>query len=99
VPLKFPLGTSADVVTAAPLLLVDVLTELGVTGRSYLFCYTTSGARAIAGHITEAARLIEGKAATPLSLAKLLSRRFALLGVSGPVRMALSAIDIAIWMR
>ena len=41
--------------------------------------------------------LIEGKAATPLGLAQLLSRRFALLGVTGPVRMALSAIDIAIW--
>jgi mandelate racemase len=97
VPLKFNLGTSAAVVTAAPLLLVDVLTELGATGRSYLFCYSTSGARAIAGHITEAAGLIEGKAATPLGLAQLLSRRFALLGVTGPVRMALSAIDIAIW--
>src|SRR5271165_1178825 len=97
VPLKFNLGTSAAVVTAAPLLLVDVLTELGATGRSYLFCYSTAGARAIAGHITEAAGLIEGKAATPLGLAQLLSRRFALLGVTGPVRMALSAIDIAIW--
>jgi mandelate racemase len=97
VPLKFTLGTSAASVTAAPLLLIDVLTELGVTGRSYLFCYTTSGARAIAEHIVEASALIEGKAATPLNLAQLLSRRFTLLGVSGPLRMALSAIDIAIW--
>ena len=29
-------------ITAAPLLLIDVLTEQGVTGRAYLFCYVES---------------------------------------------------------
>ena len=46
VPLTFPLGTSAATVREAPLLLLDVLTEEGVTGRAYLFGYTPSGARA-----------------------------------------------------
>jgi mandelate racemase len=97
VPLKFALGTSAAVVKAVPLLLVDILTEQGITGRSYLFCYTPSGARAVAGQLTEAVELIKGKEATPLSLGQILSRRFALLGVTGVIRMALSAIDIALW--
>jgi mandelate racemase len=34
VPLNFVLGTSADAIRAAPLLLIDVETEEGVTGRS-----------------------------------------------------------------
>ena len=38
VPMSYVLGTSAAAVRAAPLLLVDVQTEEGVTGRTYLFC-------------------------------------------------------------
>ncbi|HTH96371.1 MAG TPA: enolase C-terminal domain-like protein [Stellaceae bacterium] len=97
VPLTFALGTSAAVVTAVPLLLVDLETEAGMTGRSYLFCYTPSGARAIAGHIHEAVELVRGEPTTALDLARRLQRRFALLGVTGTVRMALSALDMALW--
>ena len=39
VPMRFALGTSAATVREAPLLLIDLLTEEGVTGRSYLFCF------------------------------------------------------------
>jgi mandelate racemase len=97
VPLIFALGTSAAVVRAVPLLLVDLRTEEGPTGRAYLFCYTPSGARAVAGHISEAVDLVRGKPTTPLELARLVQRRFALLGVTGTVRMALSAVDMAVW--
>src|SRR3546814_2596905 len=48
VPMRYALGTSADVVRVAPLLLVDLQTEEGVTGHCYLFCYRRSGGRAIA---------------------------------------------------
>jgi mandelate racemase len=48
VPLRYVLGTSAATVRAAPLLLVEVLTEEGVSGRSYVFGYRRSGAKAIA---------------------------------------------------
>ena len=40
VPLTFALSTSAAIVNAAPLLLVDVYMEQEIVGRSYLFCYT-----------------------------------------------------------
>lgn len=97
VPLTFTLGTSAALVRAVPLLLLDLATEEGVTGRSYLFCYSRSGAQAVAAHVAEAAELIVGRALSPLALGNELSRRFALLGVTGTVRMALSAIDMAMW--
>jgi len=45
VPMRYVLGTSAATVRAAPLLLVDVETEQGVVGRTYIFCYRRSGAR------------------------------------------------------
>jgi mandelate racemase len=97
VPMRFPLGTSAAVVTSAPLLLVDVQTREGVVGRSYLFCYRDSGAKAIVEVLQEAIGLITDRAVAPANIAEFLARRYALLGVTGVVRMALAAIDIALW--
>lgn len=97
VPMRFPLGTSAATVTEAPLLLVDLETREGVVGRSYLFCYRDSGAKAIALILHEAAELIREQAVRPVEIAAFLARRYALLGVTGTARMALAAIDIAAW--
>lgn len=97
VPLRYVLGTSAATVRAAPLLLVEVLTEQGVVGRSYVFCYRRSGARSIATVLEDAAEIVRGDSVAPLAIAAKLQRRFALLGVTGIVRMALSAFDMALW--
>lgn len=97
VPLRYVLGTSAGAVRAAPLLLVDVQTEQGISGRAYMFCYRRSSARAIAMVLQDAAELIAGEAVAPLAMAARLERRFALVGVTGVVRMALSVLDMALW--
>src|SRR6266481_9237220 len=97
VPLKFTLGTSAAIVRAVPLLLVDLLNEDGVTGRAYAFCYRPSGAVAISSHLSEAVDLLKDKDSTPFDAMQTLSRQFALLGVTGTVRMALSLLDMAMW--
>jgi mandelate racemase len=97
VPLRYVLGTSAATVNAAPLLLVDVHTEQGITGRSYVFCYRRSGAKPIAGIVEDAAELVRGERIAPADFATRLQRRFALIGVTGIVRMALSAFDMALW--
>src|SRR5512135_2117648 len=95
--MKYALGTSAARVTEAPLLLIDLETEEGITGRTYLFCYRPSGARAIALLLEDAASLIEGEEVRPGEIAANLARRFALIGVTGTVRMALSGLDAALW--
>ena len=97
VPMTHALGTSAARVTEAPLLLIDLETEEGITGRTYLFCYRPSGARAIALLLHDAISLIKGEPARPACLAAKLMRTFALLGVTGTVRMALSGLDTAMW--
>lgn len=97
VPLKFTLGTSAAVIKAVPLLLVDLLNEDGVTGRAYAFCYRPSGAVAISSHLSEMVDLLKAKDFTPFDATQALSRQFALLGVTGAVRMALSLLDMAMW--
>lgn len=97
VPLRYVLGTSAATVKAAPLLLVEVHTEQGVTGRSYVFCYRRSGARPIAAIVEDAAEIVRGERIAPVAFAARLQRRFALIGVTGIVRMGLSAFDMALW--
>jgi mandelate racemase len=97
VPMTYALGTSRGSVTAAPLLLVDIETEEGVTGHSYLFCYLPAAAPAIAAMLEEVARTIKGERVAPVDLWSKLSTRFALIGVQGIIRMAMSAIDVAAW--
>ena len=97
VPMTFPLGTSAATVRSAPLLLVDLDTEEGVTGRTYLFCYRRSVPRAIDAVLRDAVSLVAGERVAPLEIAGRLARRFALVGVASVVRMALSALDTALW--
>jgi mandelate racemase len=97
VPMRFALGTSAATVREAPLLLVDLATAEGITGRSYLFCYRPSGAAAIAAVLHDAVALIAGERVAPIENAAKLERRFALIGVTGVVRMALSALEMALW--
>ena len=97
VPLNFVLGTSADAIRAAPLLLIDVETEEGVTGRSYVFCYLRAAAPAIMNLLGEVERLIKGDAVAPSELWAKLARRFTLIGVQGIVRMAMAGFDAAYW--
>src|ERR1043166_7494412 len=92
VPMRFALGTSAARVTEAPLLLIDLEMEEGVTGRTYLFCYRPAGARAIALLLDDAVAVVKGQCASPATIAATLARKFALIGVTGTVRMALSGL-------
>jgi mandelate racemase len=97
VPMTYALGTSRGAITKAPLLLIDVDTEEGVTGRSYLFCYVTNAAPAIAHILEDVLQVVEGERVAPIDLWAKLSKRFALIGVQGIVRMAMSGFDVACW--
>ena len=97
VPLNFALGTSVTVIRTVPLLLVDLQTEEGMVGHAYLFGYTPAGAKSISLLLGEAEDLIKGQRAEPQAIYHTLVRRLALLGVAGPVRMAISTLDMALW--
>jgi mandelate racemase len=97
VPMKLPLGTSAGTIRSAPLLLIDLETEEGVTGRSYLFCYLSAVAPAIATVLGEVERSVKGERVAPADLWEKLARRFKLIGVQGIVRMAMAGFDVACW--
>ena len=97
VPMNHVLGTSAAAVRAAPLLLIDLETEEGVTGRSYLFCYMRGAAPAMASMVAELERMVKGERTHPRELWPRLARRFTLIGLQGIVRMAMAGLDVAWW--
>jgi mandelate racemase len=97
VPMTYALGTSRARITSAPLLLIDLLTEEGVTGRAYLFCYLSAAAPAITKMFGEIESLVKGDPVAPVELWSKLAKRFTLIGVQGIVRMAMAGLDIAAW--
>src|SRR5688572_31466290 len=76
VPMNYVLGTSAQAVREAPLLLVDLETEEGITGHAYQFCYLPAAAPAIAILLEEVLRTVQGDRVEPATLWEKLSKRF-----------------------
>jgi mandelate racemase len=97
VPMRRALGTSATRIAEAPLLLIDLHTEQGVTGRTYLFCYLESAGHATVALLREVNAVLAGTPAAPASVRRALESRFKLLGVRGLVSAALAGVDAACW--
>jgi mandelate racemase len=97
VPMKQPLGTSALTVRSAPLLLIDLETQEGITGRTYLFCYMPLGAHLIARVLHELLALVKGDAVDPVQIGTKLLRQFRLIGAQGVIWMAMAGLDVACW--
>jgi mandelate racemase len=97
VPLNFVLGTSAAILRQVPLMLIDVETEQGVTGRGWLFCYLRAAQPAIASLIGEVEAVVKGEPLDPPLLFAKLAKRFTLIGLQGIVRMAVAGFDQAAW--
>lgn len=96
-PLRRPIRTASGSIEASPLVLLDVATEQGITGRAYVFAYTPvvlPPLRALAGQL---APLLRGQTVVPLARQEQLERRFRLLGMQGLLGMMVSGIDMALW--
>lgn len=96
-PMTVALPTSRGPLTKAALLLIDVETEEGITGRSYLFCYVRDAAFAVPKFLDVILQTVKGQSVAPVDLWSTLSKRFTLIGVQGIVRMAMSGFDVACW--
>jgi mandelate racemase len=97
VPLARPHPTASGVVESTPLVLVDLETDQGLTGRSYVFCYTSIALKPIADLIEALQVLIQGDKIAPLALTEKLQGRFRLLGPQGFTGIAMAAVDMAAW--
>ena len=97
VPMKRPLATATGAVTIAPLLLLDLETDGGITGRSYLFGIGEPHLRPMAALVEAMAAMIKGEVLAPFTIERTLRAKYTLLGVHNIVLFAISGIDMAAW--
>jgi mandelate racemase len=92
-----PVETASGVMRTAPLVLIDLLTEQGITGCSYVRCYTPVALDPLVMLIANLEPLLRGDAAVPATVERKLQRHFRLLGPQGLTGIAMAGIDMALW--
>ncbi|MEK9723659.1 MAG: enolase C-terminal domain-like protein [Rhodospirillaceae bacterium] len=97
VPMRRPLMTRVVVIERATLLLIDVETEQGFTGSSYLFGYLADGPRYMAPLIQGIARMCAGDPLAPATLFEKARKGLTLMGHEGLSLIAVSGFDMACW--
>jgi mandelate racemase len=96
-PISRPVKNAFGVIEAAPVVLIDVATDQGITGHSYIFAYTRLTLKPLVQLIEEIGRDLTGKAIAPFDLMAAMDAKFRLLGWQGLVGMAVSGLDMAFW--
>jgi mandelate racemase len=96
-PMKRPLATSVATLTASALLLIDLETDAGIVGRSYLFGMGRQNLPPMATLVEAMTAMIKGDEVAPFDIERKLRARYALLGVHNVVLIAMAGIDMAAW--
>jgi mandelate racemase len=96
-PMKRPLATSTGKLALAPLVLIDLETDTGVTGRAYLFAIGRHNLAPIAKLVEAMGEMLKGDEVVPFDLERKLRARYTLLGVHNIVLFAMAGIDMAAW--
>jgi mandelate racemase len=96
-PIARPVKNAFGVIEAAPLVLIDVVTDQGLTGRAYIFAYSRLTLAPLVHLIQEIGRDLTGKPIAPFDLMAAMDAKFRLLGWQGLVGMAVSGLDMAFW--
>jgi mandelate racemase len=96
-PLKRPIRTAVGTIPSAPLILIDIVTDQGIAGRSYIFAYTTAALVPLARLIDEIGSELKNKPVAPVLRMREFDRRFRLVGWQGLIGMAVASLDMAFW--
>jgi len=97
VPFKRPPMSASGGIPAAALVLIDLETDAGITGRSYVFGFSPWTLRPIAQCLEAMLAMVRGHALAPLEIEALLRARLTLLDTPGLVGLALAGLDMAAW--
>ena len=97
VPMRRPLAARVGKFESAPLLLLDLETEEGVTGSAYLFAYRRTALAYLAGLLREIADMTRGDAVAPAAIYGKVGKGLTLLGHQGLATMAQSGFDVCCW--
>ena len=97
VEMERPVQTSGGEIPIAPLVLMDLETEEGTSGRSYAFSYTTFALEPLRRLVENLGTVLEGNAVAPPEIERKLQGMFRLPGPQYLTGIAASGIDMAAW--
>ena len=83
--------------TQAPLLLIDLTTDEGIVGRSYLFGYHAFTLAPLRELVVALGEIVKGNVLAPVELDKTMRSRMTLFGTRGLQGVAVAGVDMAAW--
>jgi mandelate racemase len=95
--LKRPIVARIATIAEWPLILVDLQTEEGVVGRSYIAPYTVNTVKYLVPAIRDFGTMLKGKRVAPIEFFTAARKSLHFVGYAGQTMVAASALDMAAW--
>ena len=95
--LKRPVVARIATITDWPLILIDIYTEEGVVGRSYLEPYAVKTMKYLIPALHDFGEMLKGRKVAPLELYEAARRSLHFVGYQGLSMIAVSGLDMAAW--
>jgi mandelate racemase len=95
--LRRPIKIRIATITDWPLVLVDLLTEEGVTGRSYVGPYAAKSMRYLVPMLEDLGEALKGRPVAPVDLYEAARKSLHFVGYEGLSMIAVSGLDMAAW--
>lgn len=95
--LKRPVVARIATMADWPMVLIDLQTEEGVTGRSYLEPYAVQSMKYLVAALEDLGRSLKGQKLAPVELHAAARRSLHFVGYQGLAMIAVSGLDMAAW--
>ena len=95
--LKRPVVARIATITDWPLILIDLYTNEGVVGRSYLEPYIVKSMRYLIPALHDFGEILKGRRITPFELYEAARKSLHFVGYEGMSMIAVSGLDMAAW--
>ncbi len=96
-PLKRPVVARIATITEWPMILIDLQTEEGVSGRAYLEPYVPRAMKYLVPALNDIGEHFKGRRLAPVSMFDEARRSLQFVGYEGLTMIAVSGFDMAVW--
>lgn len=95
--LERPIVARIATITEWPVILIDLHTDQGIVGRSYLEPYTTRAMKYLVAAVQDLGKVLEGQPIAPFDLHSQARKSLHFVGYQGMSMIAVSGLDMAAW--
>jgi mandelate racemase len=95
--LKRPVVARIATITEWPLILIDLTTDEGIVGRSYLEPYTAKAMKYLVPALVDLGEMLKGRTLAPVELYSLARKSLHFVGYQGMSMIAVAGLDMAAW--